>query len=103
MFVDDQEKFEYGTDIENEEIDEFCASNLGRFLPSHLQCASHTLNLIASADMTKAIELHPELKIIHSKIIQKGEAIWKIFQYPKKREILIGTLKRSLRRPIITR
>ncbi|XP_057339645.1 zinc finger BED domain-containing protein 4-like [Microplitis mediator] len=72
-------------------------------LPRHVKCASHTLNLIASEDVTKAINNDKRLKRQHKNVMDKCSSLWKLLRSPKIHERLKSTLGISLRRPVVTR
>lgn len=75
----------------------------GEFLPRHLRCASHTLNLIATTDAEKVIQDNLRLRRAHEKAIFRCETLWRAMRAPKKREALKTYLNCSLKRPVITR
>lgn len=65
MSVDDL----YGTDndIEADEFDDIEFHPI--YLPGHISCASHTLNLLPSSDFMKILEQNQDLLKIHEKVI----------------------------------
>ena len=72
-------------------------------LSVHYRCASHTLNLIATTDVTNCIKTTRTLAARHNKTITRCEVLWKQLRSPKKREILIQHLGKALIKPISTR
>ena len=45
--------------------------NMNFHLPQHFRCASHTLNLICSADYIKILRQHPKLHARHEQTIRR--------------------------------
>ncbi|XP_043282530.1 uncharacterized protein [Venturia canescens] len=74
-----------------------------RCLPKHYKCASHTLNLIASTDVTKAIAQNGRLKQKHGSVLTKCSSLVKLMRSPKKREVLKSELGVAIQRPVVTR
>lgn len=93
------------TEEPNHEIalDTDFADECQKRLPQHFRCASHTLNLIATADTNKIIETSRELGARHKNVIAKCTSLWKSLQSPKTNEVMKDYLGISLRRPVITR
>lgn len=75
----------------------------GYVLPKHKRCASHTLNLIATADCKKAINLNPKLRSRHTTTFHKCSLLWKKAVKPKSSEIIVQCLGHTLSRPGVTR
>ncbi len=46
------------------------------YLPEHIRCASHKLNLLAKADFLKAIQANPQYKTSHDAAMQKINKMW---------------------------
>ncbi|CAG5096656.1 Protein of unknown function [Cotesia congregata] len=81
----DEEIFDALDDISvraEEEFDLTCEIAL----PQHLRCASHTLNLIATTDISKGIEASQVLKKRHTNVVKKCSSLWKQLRSPKKNE-----------------
>lgn len=72
------------------------------YLPKHLRCCAHILNLIASADLLKAINAS-NLLHMHKKIMSKCNILWKATTRPKSAEIMQQLLGLTLPRPGDTR
>ena len=49
--------------------------NSGYNLPTHMRCAAHTFNLIASVDVNKALG-NSNFKGLHRKVTAKAQALW---------------------------
>ncbi|KYM94126.1 hypothetical protein ALC62_15257 [Cyphomyrmex costatus] len=67
-------------------------------LPSHQRCASHTLHLVATNDQSSE-----NVKLMYNDIMQKCSTLWKSARSPKKYEVIVETLKKALKRPVVTR
>ncbi|XP_057336009.1 uncharacterized protein LOC130674635 [Microplitis mediator] len=72
-------------------------------LPKHLLCASHTLSLIATKDLTDGIKSCSELNVAYSKMIERCNNLWAITKSPKKKEYWHSIIGSALKRPVITR
>lgn len=72
-------------------------------LPKHLRCASHTLNLICTTDLNKAISDNVSLKLRHSQAMAKCGVLWKKATLPKSAEVIMETLGHTLSYPGVTR
>ncbi|EDW02868.1 GH10806 [Drosophila grimshawi] len=57
-------------------------------LPNHIQCASHTLNLLASSDFVQLLGEDKALRERHSKVFAKCSALWRKCNCPKSAEII---------------
>lgn len=71
-------------------------------LPNQVKCASHTLNLIGSNDITKAQsdKIYSQLYVSS---FAKLNRLWNKTQYSKASEIIENTLESKLNRPFTTR
>lgn len=72
-------------------------------LPDHVRCCSHTLNLCATSDVTRAIAKLPSLANLHVTVMSKCNALWCLASRPKSCEALQDVLGHSLSRPGDTR
>lgn len=72
-------------------------------LPKHLRCASHTLNLIATADCSKAINSNLEVRTKHTHAIDKSRKLWSKAGKPGTAEIIREVLGCTLSAPGETR
>ncbi|XP_055837243.1 uncharacterized protein LOC129905723 [Episyrphus balteatus] len=67
----------------------------GRFItmPTHIRCATHTLNLISSADFNRALrtDFSEELKTIYSNMETKCSSIWNIQNRSSQKADVIKT------------
>lgn len=72
-------------------------------LSVHYRCVSHTLNLIATTDVTNCIKSTRTLAARHDEAITRCEVLWKQLRSPKKREILTQYLGKALMKPIPVR
>ncbi|KYN21167.1 hypothetical protein ALC57_06461 [Trachymyrmex cornetzi] len=72
-------------------------------LPTYQRCASHTLHLVATSDILRGIQSSENIKLMYNDIMQKCSTLWKSARSPKKYEIIVGTLKEALKRPVVTR
>lgn len=84
-----------------EEYEEIFESN--STLSRHFRCASHTLNLLATTDFLKVLDKNRKVKTVHTKVMQKCEALWKNLRSVKVREILNNYLEVKLKQPVVTR
>ena len=71
-------------------------------LPPGFKCSSHTLNLVASADINKILETNKPLKKQHDQTIERCSVLWSL-RGRKRREKLKDTLKFALKRPVVVR
>lgn len=102
------ENEEYDSEAEDEDAFNFVnftdsASNIPQSLPKHYRCASHTLNLLATTDLNKAINGNVALKSRHEKAIQKCNILWHKASRPKSAEVIQKVLGHTLSYPTITR
>ncbi|CAD6208102.1 GSCOCG00012722001-RA-CDS, partial [Cotesia congregata] len=91
------------TDSQVAEMSEEFSEACEKILPTHYRCASHTLNLIASTDIVKAINTDADLKRKHESVLKKCKTLWKLLRSAKKRETLKSILGVSIQKPVITR
>ncbi|XP_056150626.1 uncharacterized protein LOC130125170 [Lampris incognitus] len=97
--ADDQVDFRDMDAIFAEETDE----HLHLFLPPHQRCASHTMNLIASKDLVKALTQGPTHKVYCS-AMTKCSALWnKVHRSPLAAEAVEDIGKMKLIVPCVTR
>lgn len=103
---------EFGSDYEDDESEMEDASGAdfavyndesAMYLPQHLRCASHTLNLVATTDVIKSIKQVRPLALQHEQTIARCDTLWKMLRSPKKREIMTETLGQALKRPVVVR
>ena len=47
-------------------------------LPPHMRCCSHTINLIATTDVNKAVNFDKKYKKIHNQAMAKASALWNL-------------------------
>ncbi|KAM7303547.1 uncharacterized protein ISCGN_013499 [Ixodes scapularis] len=94
-FVKDSEDFELVTFEEIEPP--------GPLLSQHLRCACHTLSLIATADVKKAISANHALNRLHSSVMSKFSKYWGASGRPKSAEVVTSILGKQLPDPCITR
>lgn len=71
-------------------------------LPNQVKCASHTLNLIGSNDITKA-QSDKTYSLLYVSSFAKLNRLWNKTQYSKASEIIENTLESKLNRPFTTR
>ena len=69
----------------------------------HIRCSSHTLNLVATADIAKCLDANVELKAIHKSFIEKCNIFWKKSNWPKGAEVIKMVLGRAIPVPVVTR
>jgi hypothetical protein len=72
------------------------------FLPHHLRCASHTLSLIATTDLTKILK-SSSINRLHNGAIGKCTTLWNMSRRPKSSEIIQNVIGCSLSYPCPTR
>lgn len=89
--------------VENVELEEGFVTACEIKLLRHLRCASHTLNLIATTDLLRAIKHSRQLKKTHFNVLEKCTSLWKSLRSPKTNEILRTYLGIALKKPIVTR
>lgn len=101
--TDTDEEASVGTDEENTiDFNQIIADNL-LLLPSHLRCASHTLNLVASRDLSRSI-LSRECKQIMRSSLAKCSALWnRAHRSVQAAEIIQSNAHRALIFPTETR
>lgn len=87
--------------LENEVFD--YTEELHNRLPFHIRCASHTLHLIATTDIIKAIQASQNLADVHMNTLDRCNWLWKSLRSPKTNEALKLYLGKTLLRPVITR
>ncbi|KAM7303418.1 uncharacterized protein ISCGN_013376 [Ixodes scapularis] len=75
----------------------------GPLLSQHLRCACHTLSLIATADVKKAISANHALNRLHSSVMSKCSKYWGASGRPKSAEVVTSILGKQLPAPCITR
>ncbi|CAH1105939.1 unnamed protein product [Psylliodes chrysocephalus] len=80
-------------DIDEDQKDEDSEDDVE--LPKHLRCATHTLNLIATADFKNTVRSIPTLRTREKNAFNKCAQLWKKFNKPKSNEILIKILVTS--------
>lgn len=95
FFLTDSEDFELVTFEEIEPP--------GPLLSQHLRCACHTLSLIATADVKKAISANHALNRLHSSVMSKCSKYWGASGRPKSAEVVTSILGKQLPAPCITR
>lgn len=78
-------------------------AELDNRFPFHIRCASHTLHLIATTDVTKAIQATQNLAAVHTETLDRCNWLWKSLRSPKTNEALMMYLGKALLRPVITR
>lgn len=66
IVIDPRNRVDHDTEKEKEN-----GKQLKLFLPHHLRCASHTLNLCATSDVEKTIKNCNALSLIHDRIMKK--------------------------------
>lgn len=69
------------------------------FLPYHMRCISHTLNLLASSDFNEAIKNDP----VHKTLFAKLNKLWTKSNFASSSEIIARYLQHALIRPNTTR
>lgn len=89
--------------FEMPELSSDFSDSCDRILPIHCRCASHTLNLIASTDIVKAIAADEGLKRKHKSVMNKCSSLWKLLRSPKKRELIKEELGVAISKPVVTR
>ncbi|XP_043270948.1 uncharacterized protein [Venturia canescens] len=94
---------EYSNPEDEIDIEEEFSEECQKILPRHCKCASHTMNLIASTDVPKAIARNDPLKRKHNCVLKKCSLLWKLLRSPKKRETLKTELGIAIQRPVVTR
>lgn len=72
-------------------------------LPNHKRCVCHSINLIATTDIKKALKEKPSLCSINHTTFGKCSAIWNAAGRPKTSEKIFSILKCHLRTPVVTR
>lgn len=72
-------------------------------LPNHYRCASHTLHLCATSDVTNGFKEHPALAERHKNTLSKCSALWNLASRPKTAEVIQEVLGHTLSRPGETR
>lgn len=72
-------------------------------LPNHIKCTTHTLSLIATADIAKFFSQNPGLRTRHTNIMHKCSLLWNKANRPKSAEIIKDILGHTLSYPGITR
>lgn len=90
---DNEDDFQFDSDI----------NSTLQYLPRHIKCASHRLNLCASTDVGKIIARQPDLHATHKNVMKKCNALWKSAGTPKGSEIIMSVLGHTLNRPGETR
>lgn len=73
------------------------------YLPPHLRCASHTLNLIGSHDIDSALKEIAAYKRIHNSAMAKCQALWNASSRPKAAETIKDICGKQLLTPCATR
>lgn len=71
-------------------------------LSNRMKCASHTLNLIGTKDITKA-QADKIYSILYVTAFSKLNRLWNKTQYSKSSELIVSILHSSLGRPCTTR
>lgn len=71
-------------------------------LPKHVRCASHTLSLIATTDVTKIIAA-TNVSRVHHPALAKCNALWNSAGRPKSAEAIYSVLSLHLKCPVVTR
>lgn len=111
---DDGETYTLDSNANDEETDFFLSDNsdiqlLNLTLPSHLRCASHTLNLCVTSDANRVLQNRDTegnytlISDIHQRTIKKCNLLWNAANRPKSAEVLHKILGHTLSRPGITR
>lgn len=102
--VDEAEDFYDEEDIIFEQID--VSDNLNDcriILSTHVRCASHTLNLIATTDCKNAIQSNVSIRKRHTEVFSKCNILWTKARRPKTAEIIKNALGHTLSYPGVTR
>lgn len=72
-------------------------------LPHHLRCACHTLSLIVTCDVKKALSKSPACNRLHDSAMSKCSEYWSSSHRPKSAETVASVLGRQLPTPCVTR
>lgn len=86
-----------------DECDSAAETEFAIMLPKHVRCASHTLNLIATSDCTKAISSNVGVRTKHMHAIDKCRKLWTKAGRPGTAEIIMEVLGHTLSCPGETR
>ncbi|XP_030757697.1 uncharacterized protein LOC115883472 isoform X2 [Sitophilus oryzae] len=78
-------------------------SQTRQFLPEHLRCASHTINLIATTDYNNSLKSSHQLRSKNCLVFNKCSNLWNKARRPKSAEIMQKILGCSLSYPGVTR
>ncbi|CAH0562812.1 unnamed protein product [Brassicogethes aeneus] len=102
--VHDREEDVDEEDITFEQIDVFDNPDDCRIiLSTHVRCASHTLNLIATTDCKNAIQSNVLVRKRHTEVFLKCNILWTKARRPKTAEIIKDALGHTLSYPGVTR
>ena len=65
-------------DLEAVEVDNILEEAIegGSILPTHMRCAAHTFNLVATADAGKALDESSTFRSTYRKTLAKAQALW---------------------------
>ena len=93
------------TDILNEyQYDQTEDDETAVALPSHMRCCSHTINLIATTDANKAVNVDKNYNKIHNQAMAKASALWTLTnRSTKAADMAFDILGYRLRVPFVTR
>ncbi|KAB0804457.1 hypothetical protein PPYR_01427 [Photinus pyralis] len=74
-----------------------------KYLPQHVRCASHTINLIATTDYNNSLKISNALRLKNTQIFSKCSKLWNKSGRPKSAEVIKHFLGHNLTIPGVTR
>ena len=71
----------------DEDVSLIESESIGLDLPLQMNCASHTLHLVATTDLLASLKASKPLHTLHTRAVGRCTEIWEKMRYPKNEKL----------------